>query len=84
MGFAALGYTADVLQSAQSLADHASRPGPPKIEKEDVELSIQLRKRYEFFEPPPRDVSPSLLLLLRVNLSYHLPPPSPTCSNPYD
>ena len=51
------GYTADVLQSAQSLTDHASRPGPSKIEKEDVELAIQMRKRYEFYEPPPRDVS---------------------------
>ncbi|WVW81886.1 hypothetical protein I302_103885 [Kwoniella bestiolae CBS 10118] len=50
-------YTADVLQSAQSLSDHASRTGPSsnKIEKEDVELAIQLRKRYEFFEAPPRD-----------------------------
>ncbi|WWC58208.1 uncharacterized protein I303_100744 [Kwoniella dejecticola CBS 10117] len=50
-------YTADVLTSAQSLADHASRSGPSsnKIEKEDVELAIQLRKRYEFFEAPPRD-----------------------------
>ena len=51
-----LGYTADVLQSAQSLADHASRSGPSRIEKEDVELAIQMRRRYEFFEPPPRDV----------------------------
>ncbi|OCF59564.1 transcription initiation factor TFIID subunit 9B [Kwoniella mangroviensis CBS 10435] len=50
-------YTADVLQSAQSLSDHASRSGPSsnKIQKEDVELAIQLRKRYEFFEAPPRD-----------------------------
>lgn len=51
------GYTADVLQNAQSLSDHASRPGPGKIEKEDIELAISLRKRYEFFEAPPRDVS---------------------------
>ncbi|KAK8845525.1 hypothetical protein IAR55_006240 [Kwoniella newhampshirensis] len=50
-------YTADVLQSAQSLADHAARTGPGsnKIEKEDVELAIQMRKRNEFFEAPPRD-----------------------------
>ncbi|WWC85884.1 uncharacterized protein L201_000751 [Kwoniella dendrophila CBS 6074] len=50
-------YTADVLQSAQSLSDHASRSGPSsnKIEKEDIELAIQMRKRYEFFEAPPRD-----------------------------
>ncbi|WVR03542.1 hypothetical protein IAU60_000534 [Kwoniella sp. DSM 27419] len=50
-------YTADVLQSAQSLADHAARSGPGsnRIEKEDVELAIQMRKRYEFFEAPPRD-----------------------------
>jgi hypothetical protein len=53
------GYTADVLNSAQTLADHAGRGGNgvPKIEKEDVELAIQMRKRYEFFEAPPRDVS---------------------------
>jgi len=50
------GYTADVLQSAQALADHASRPGPSKIEKEDVGLAISMRRRYEFFEAPPRDV----------------------------
>ncbi|WWD22478.1 hypothetical protein CI109_106971 [Kwoniella shandongensis] len=50
-------YTADVLQSAQSLADHAARTGPGsnKIEKDDVELAIQMRKRNEFFEAPPRD-----------------------------
>ncbi|ORY34202.1 transcription initiation factor IID, 31kD subunit-domain-containing protein [Naematelia encephala] len=48
-------YTADVLQSAQSLADHAARPGASKIEAEDIELAIDLRKRSEFFEPPPRD-----------------------------
>ncbi|WWC66781.1 uncharacterized protein I206_100686 [Kwoniella pini CBS 10737] len=50
-------YTADVLTSAQSLSDHASRTGSNlnKIEKEDIELAIQLRKRYEFFEAPPRD-----------------------------
>ncbi|ORX34761.1 transcription initiation factor IID, 31kD subunit-domain-containing protein [Kockovaella imperatae] len=53
-------YTADVLQSAQSLADHAGRAGPSRIEKEDVELAIQFRKRYEFFEPPPRDYLASL------------------------
>lgn len=53
------GYTADVLQSAQGLADHAARTGPQsnRIEKEDVELAIQMRRRYEFFEAPPRDVS---------------------------
>jgi hypothetical protein len=53
------GYTADVLQSAQALADHAARTGPQsnRIEKEDVELAIQMRRRYEFFEAPPRDVS---------------------------
>lgn len=53
------GYTADVLRSAQTLADHASRGGAvvPRIEKDDVELAIQMRKRYEFFEAPPRDVS---------------------------
>ena len=53
------GYTADALNSAQTLADHAGRGGNgvPKIEKEDVELAIQMRKRYEFFEAPPRDVS---------------------------
>jgi transcription initiation factor TFIID subunit 9B len=51
------GYTADVLNSAQSLADHAGRPGPGRIEKDDVELAIQVRRRYEFFEAPPRDVS---------------------------
>lgn len=55
-----IGYTADVLQSAQQLADHAARPGAPKIEKEDVEVAIQMRKRQEFFEPPPRDVRQSL------------------------
>ncbi|OCF36202.1 transcription initiation factor TFIID subunit 9B [Kwoniella heveanensis BCC8398] len=58
-------YTADVLTSAQSLADHAARgtgsgsggasSSANKIEKEDVELAIQMRKRYEFFEAPPRD-----------------------------
>ncbi|RSH81498.1 Transcription initiation factor TFIID subunit 9 [Saitozyma podzolica] len=48
-------YTADVLNSAQSLADHAGRPGPGRIEKDDVELAIQVRRRYEFFEAPPRD-----------------------------
>ncbi|WOO83584.1 Transcription initiation factor TFIID subunit 9 [Vanrija pseudolonga] len=50
-------YTADVLQSAQALADHAARTGPQsnRIEKEDVELAIQMRRRYEFFEAPPRD-----------------------------
>ncbi|KAK1926080.1 transcription initiation factor IID, 31kD subunit-domain-containing protein [Papiliotrema laurentii] len=50
-------YTADVLQAAQSLADHAGRSGPSRIEKDDVELAIQMRRRYEFFEPPPRDAS---------------------------
>lgn len=55
-----LGYTADVLTSAQSLADHAARSGPSRIEKEDVELAIQMRRRYEFFEPPPRDVGQRL------------------------
>lgn len=61
------GYTADVLRSAQTLADHASRGGAavPRIEKEDVELAIQMRKRYEFFEAPPRDVS---YLLLHASL----------------
>ncbi len=53
------GYTADVLQSAQVLSDHASRPGPGKIEKDDIELALALRKRYEFFEAPPRDVRSS-------------------------
>ncbi|KAL7421131.1 Transcription initiation factor TFIID subunit 9 [Cryptotrichosporon argae] len=55
-------YTADVLQSAQSLADHAARTGPQaaRIEKEDVELAIQMRRRNEFFEPPPRDYLASL------------------------
>ncbi|WVF66114.1 hypothetical protein IAT40_000853 [Kwoniella sp. CBS 6097] len=58
-------YTADVLTSAQSLADHAARgsggsggggsSSANKIEREDVELAIQMRKRYEFFEAPPRD-----------------------------
>ncbi|WVQ93744.1 hypothetical protein IAU59_000821 [Kwoniella sp. CBS 9459] len=50
-------YTADVLTSAQSLADHAARGSSSnnKIEREDVELAIQMRKRYEFFEAPPRD-----------------------------
>jgi hypothetical protein len=52
-----IGYTADILQSAQSLADHAGRNGAPKIERDDIELAIQMRKRTEFFEPPPRDVS---------------------------
>jgi transcription initiation factor TFIID subunit 9B len=52
-----LGYTADVLQSAQTFSDHANRPGPSKIEKDDIELAIGLRKKYEFFEGPPRDVS---------------------------
>ena len=46
-----------MLQQAQALADHAARPGPGKIEKEDVELAIQLRRRHEFVEAPPRDVS---------------------------
>lgn len=52
------GYTADVLQSAQTLADHAARTGASsnRIEKEDVELAIKMRKLYEFFEAPPRDV----------------------------
>lgn len=58
------GYTGDVLQQAQALADHAARPGPGKIEKEDVELAIQLRRRHEFVEAPPRDVS---------CISYHEP-----------
>ncbi|WRT63763.1 uncharacterized protein IL334_000688 [Kwoniella shivajii] len=55
-------YSADILSSAQSLSDHASRSGPfsNKIEKEDVELAIQLRKRYEFFEAPPRDYMATL------------------------
>ncbi|KAL1405950.1 Transcription initiation factor TFIID subunit 9 [Vanrija albida] len=55
-------YTADVLQSAQALADHAGRTGPQsnRIEKEDVELAIQMRRRYEFFEAPPRDYLASL------------------------
>ncbi|KAI9635821.1 transcription initiation factor IID, 31kD subunit-domain-containing protein [Dioszegia hungarica] len=53
-------YTADVLQNAQALSDHASRPGPGKIEKDDVELAIMMRKRYEFFEAPPRDYLASL------------------------
>jgi transcription initiation factor TFIID subunit 9B len=48
------GYSADVLQTAQSLADHAARS---RIDKEDVELAIQMRKRNEFQEAPPRDVS---------------------------
>ncbi|OWZ64657.1 hypothetical protein AYX14_03800 [Cryptococcus neoformans] len=50
-------YTADVLQSAQTLADHAARSGASsnRIEKEDVELAIKMRKLYEFFEAPPRD-----------------------------
>jgi len=53
------GYTAEILQSAQALSDHAARTGPQagKIEKEDVELAIQMRRRYEFVEAPPRDVS---------------------------
>lgn len=50
------GYIADVLLSAQTLSDHANRTGPSKIEKEDVALAIQMRRRYEFFEAPPRDV----------------------------
>ncbi|WVO18388.1 hypothetical protein L204_106104 [Cryptococcus depauperatus] len=50
-------YTADVLQSAQTLADHAARTGAnsSKIEKDDIELAIKMRKLYEFFEAPPRD-----------------------------
>ncbi len=53
------GYTADVLSAAQQLADHAGRTGPQanRIEKEDVELAIQMRRRHEFVEQPPRDVS---------------------------
>lgn len=47
-----------MLQSAQTLADHAARSGASsnRIEKEDVELAIKMRKLYEFFEAPPRDV----------------------------
>lgn len=54
-----------MLQSAQTLADHAARSGASsnRIEKEDVELAIKMRKLYEFFEAPPRDV--------------RLPPPTP-------
>lgn len=54
-----------MLQSAQTLADHAARSGASsnRIEKEDVELAIKMRKLYEFFEAPPRDV--------------RLPPPAP-------
>lgn len=54
-----------MLQSAQTLADHAARSGASsnRIEKEDVELAIKMRKLYEFFEAPPRDV--------------RLPPPPP-------
>lgn len=46
-----------MLQSAQSLSDHAARPAPhaARIEKEDVELAIAMRRRYEFHEAPPRD-----------------------------
>ena len=46
-----------MLLSAQGLADHAARPGPSKIERDDVDLAIQMRRRYEFAEGPPRDVS---------------------------
>lgn len=51
-----------MLQSAQTLADHAARSGASsnRIEKEDVELAIKMRKLYEFFEAPPRDVRLSL------------------------
>ncbi|WVQ80261.1 hypothetical protein IAT38_002366 [Cryptococcus sp. DSM 104549] len=48
-------YTADVLTSAQTLADHAGRSGAGRMEKEDVELAIKMRKLYEFYEAPPRD-----------------------------
>ncbi|BEJ10644.1 hypothetical protein CspHIS471_0100660 [Cutaneotrichosporon sp. HIS471] len=50
-------YTADVLGAAQQLADHAGRTGAQanRIEKEDVELAIQMRRRHEFVEQPPRD-----------------------------
>ncbi|KAK4688870.1 transcription initiation factor TFIID subunit 9B, partial [Tremellales sp. Uapishka_1] len=65
-------YTADVLVSAQQYADHASRP-TSKIEKEDVELAIQMRKRYEFSEPPPRDY----LATLAHELNSHPLPPLP-------
>ncbi|ODO02101.1 transcription initiation factor TFIID subunit 9B [Cryptococcus wingfieldii CBS 7118] len=50
-------YTADVLSSSQTLSDHAARTGASsnRIEKDDVELAIKMRKLYEFFEAPPRD-----------------------------
>lgn len=78
-----------MLTSAQTLADHAARGGNgvPKIEKEDVELAIQMRKRYEFFEAPPRDVSWSKLILdiadgqfladMAQDLNQHPLPPLP-------
>lgn len=56
-----------MLQSAQTLADHAARSGASsnRIEKEDVELAIKMRKLYEFFEAPPRDVRlPPLFAIL--------------------
>jgi transcription initiation factor TFIID subunit 9B len=65
-----VGYTADVLVEAQLLADHAGRNA--KIEKEDVELAIQTRKRHEFAEGPPREVS---IQVDRANLT-----PVPVCS----
>ncbi|WVQ76223.1 hypothetical protein IAR50_005888 [Cryptococcus sp. DSM 104548] len=50
-------YTADVLSCSQVLSDHAARTGTSsnRIEKDDVELAIKMRKLYEFFEAPPRD-----------------------------
>ncbi|KAJ9124726.1 hypothetical protein QFC24_003094 [Naganishia onofrii] len=46
-------YTSDILQDAQSFADHANRPG--RVETEDVELAVQARSGWEFTEAAPKD-----------------------------
>ncbi|EIW67914.1 hypothetical protein TREMEDRAFT_32628, partial [Tremella mesenterica DSM 1558] len=83
-------YTADVLQSAQVLADHAGRNGRPVIEKEDVELAIAIRQRMEFVEGPPRDYLASLAhdlnsrplpILTETFELVRLPPPHQCISN---
>ncbi|KAJ9090741.1 hypothetical protein QFC20_007834 [Naganishia adeliensis] len=46
-------YTSDILEDAQSYADHANRPG--RIETTDVELAVQARSGWEFTEAAPKD-----------------------------
>lgn len=54
-------YVVDVLSDAQIYSDHA---GKPSIDCDDVKLAIQTKVNFSFSQPPPREVTKTLISLL--------------------